>query len=267
MKNFNEDLQKLRKLRKSLVGKEKKLISKRDCEIDTERTNILKKYEPQLEKISSNISDNQNEIKELEAKIASYSVFDVSLITEILKDIIKVYTGENFYYKEVDYCPNPKRQIICERVKVLVSLKGLKYIGHRAYESRLHSLAKNGDGIILNWKVTKANAEYINFYAINENGQLEPNIKLNMFPYVKSFIDFVISYSIENNLNKELTEEELEKLKSTFIFNNEESIKSYHQEIESKEEQESKKEISERSEYRAKQLLKALKKIDNGGNL
>ena len=53
-------------------------------------------------------------------------------------------------------------------------------------------------------------------------------VNFGKFSYVKDFIDYVISYRMKNNL-KEITKEQLDKIKVNFLVFNEEEIDSRYQ--------------------------------------
>lgn len=261
MKNFNEELVELKKLRKELINNENTLNEKKLNEVKDAVNLIQEKYDPKIKKINLDISQTEDNIKKLNENIVKYSTFDTRDMVEIMTDIIRIYEGEQFILDEVYYHPNPKRIIIAEKALLLANKAKQKFLRNKdCYKERIYSIQKHGDGIVLNWKVESENRNYIKFYDFNHVDELMTNIKLNKFPYLKQFIDFVILHRMSNNIKKDLPIGKLEKLKYEFIKDNIENIRKYHEMVKFNEENEMKKEINKNAEYRNKQLRKALKK-------
>lgn len=264
MEEFNQTLAELTNKRKKLINNEKTIRAKKDNEI-VESTKIIEnKYKQELEKISCDIEEIESDIQELAAKIIFYSYFNYRSIVKIMRDIIRIYEGESFIYREIDYCPNPKRRIITEKARILIVEKKESFIKRYCDKSKLYSILKNGDGIILDWDVQR-DTSYINFYDATADGELKSNVKLSKFPYLKQFINFAISFCIENNLKRDLPLYELEKLKQEFIRNNVIKIKEYHEMVKFNEGIKLQNQVEKNAEYRNKQLIKALNKKPKEG--
>lgn len=257
MESFNEKLAELKRLRKKLINKENDLEDNMKKEKSYANKAIEDKYIPEIENIFLKIEQSEEEINEFNEEIVRCSTFDIWDIVQIMKEIIKIYEGETYIYKQITYTRDSKRNISSSFAKVLFSDKRKKLITHHIDISKLYSIQKNGDGIILDWNDDIFEKKYINFYSITDDGKLKSNIKLSKFPYLKQFIDFVISYEVNNNYEK-LNFTELQNLKYEFIVNNVEEIEKYHETITFNEQINAQKEIDKKVKYRNKQLIKAI---------
>lgn len=261
MEHFNDKILELRKLKKQLIHHETSLNEKKLEEIKNAVNLIQEKYDSKIEAVNLDISKTEEEEIKYNKVVETASIFNRNAIVKVMRDIIRIYEGYNFIYKQINYCPDSKRRIKQERAKVLISSKKNNFIKDDVDISKLYALQKSGDGIILEWNDEFFNKPYIKFYGLTEDNELKINVKLNKFPYLKQYIDFVILYCIKNDCyTKYLSEEKLEKLKIQFINDNVENIQKYHEIVKENEEFEMKKEIENNAKYRAKQLRKALNK-------
>ncbi len=249
MKNFNEKLVELRKLRRELISKENNINEQKE-----------------IKKVELDIIRADEDIYKFNKKIIECSTFYVRDIVEVITNIIRIYEGKQFVLDEFHYHPNPERLIITEKALVLLSKEKQKFLRTGTHHiGKVHAIQKHGDGIVLNWDINKGNKNYIKFYDFNHVNELMSNIKLNRFPYLKDFIDFVILYKINNKIEDDLSFKKLLDLKQQFIFANVEKIEKYHEIVKFNEENKMKKEIDKNAENRNKQLKKALRK-EIGGN-
>ena len=83
-------------------------------------------------------------------------------------------------------------------------------------ERYINSLVKHGHALVLAGAPTFNSHLDIYFYAADESHTINQNIGFWVFPYVKEFMDGIISYKIENN-REYISTEELEKFKIAFI--------------------------------------------------
>jgi len=251
MKNYNEEITILKNSRKQIIEKI----------IMFEKNNNLgfsKDYVEGIRNLSFELMKVDRILNEKQKEIIYNSYFDYKIISKIMSDIIRIYEGKNFVYKEIPYHPESKRRIIFKDARVLIFDEKLKYLSKNCDIAKIYSVIKNGDGIVLDWDFYyDYENSYVKFYKLNDKGELKSNIKLNKFPYLKRFIDYVINYSMSN---KNITEEKLEQLKNHFIEDNEEDIREYHEVVKINEENEMKEKIDKNIKYRDKQLKKALKK-------
>lgn len=263
MTNLEERITELRNIRRNLIGTEQSLQDNMKNEKQEADKEIADKYLPLIKNTAKRILKSEEDMDKFYEKLVNYSTFEYRSFIEIMKEIIKVYEGENFIYKEIRYFPQPiRKSTYHKRSKVLFLDKRKTLINQDIDISKLYAVQKHGDGIVLEWDDTFMGLDYISFYKINDNGELKTNIKLNRFPYLKQFIDFIISYHLENEnyVGPKLKVEEIEKLKNQFIFDNLDNIKKYHEMVKFNEQRKMEKEIEKNAEYRNKQLLKSLSK-------
>lgn len=226
----------------------------------------MKDFEEKILELKKLRKEINNNIHNFNEKIVNCSTFYTYHIVEILTDIIRVYEGKQFKLGEYCYHPNPKRLIMTETAMLLLNYKRQSFLEQgTCHKGKVYALQKHGDGIVLNWNIKGSNKKLVKFYDINHVNELVTNIKLNKFPYIKEFIDFVISYRISHNLEEDISIGRLTKLKEEFIICNSENIKEYHKVVKTKEEERMQKEINKNNEYRNKRLQKILRK-PIGGN-
>ncbi len=262
MISFEEKIAELRNLRKQLIIKERNLEDSMKKEKDEALKTIGDKYLPEIKKTSHNILKSEENIVKFNENVVKVSTFDCKFITKIMRELIRIYEGENFIYKNIRYCPNSKQRIKQNRAQILISDKRKDFISDGVDISRLYSLQKNGDGIILDWNERLLSSDTISFYQLTDDDELKTNIKLNRFPYLKQFIDFIISYCLvnENYMELNLTEEQIENLKKQFLLDNLDNIKKYQEMVKFNEQLKVQEEVEKNAEYRNKQLTKALNK-------
>lgn len=262
MKNYEEKLKKLRNLKKVLLYESIKCEEEKIEKINYEIKKIEDDYNKKQKNLSKKIENKLKTIEEYQNKIVFSSTFDFYDIINIIRSIIRIYEGENFNYCIVHYYPNSKRKIIQYTADVLVTETKENFIDKPCDKSKLYSISKKGHGIILDWDAIFGTRKHLSFYTLDKNGQLMPKIKLTKFPYLKDFIDYVISYCIENSISHILSLSELEKLKKEFIYSNKQNIKLYHENLSRKQETEYKEKLEKNIQYRNKQLLKVLNRRD-----
>jgi len=262
MKHFKDKILELKKIKKELINEEISLNDKKMEEVKSTINLINKKYDPKIRAVNLDISKIEKEQNDYNVIVQIASMFMINSTVKIMRDLIRIYEGKNFVYEKIRYCPDSKRIIIQEDAKVLVYDKRMKFIKDGIDISKLYALQKSGDGIVLDWREESIYKKFICFYSFSDN-ELKINVKLNRFPYLKQFIDYVISYCIENNCYRGcLTEEQLEDLKIKLIKDNVEYIQKYHEKVRNDEQEEFNKQLNKNIEYRAKQLRKALNRRD-----
>ncbi len=103
--------------------------------------------------------------------------------------------------------------------------------------------------------------EILKFYKF-ETGTINQNIRLRGYEYLKEFIDMVINYRLEKNID-EITEDELENLKNQFILSNIEQIENNLYINAEMDMINNKKEIEDNLEHNKKILKRRINKIEN----
>ena len=131
MESFNEKLAELKRLRKELINKENNLQDNMKKEKNDANKAIEDKYIPEIEKTFSKIQESEEKIDEFNEEIVRCSTFDLWDIVSIMKEIIKIYEGENYIYNRITYTRDSKRNISSSFAKVLFSdnAQGYLYYG------------------------------------------------------------------------------------------------------------------------------------------
>ena len=209
------------------------------------------------QKKDQNYTNVKNKIISLENKIMIASNFDIESISKVLIDLINIYDGKRFVLSNIFYIDDELNCYIDGEVKALINVDKVENMSRL---SHLNILQKEGNLIALDWHKSSKN---ISFYCRNicKNHDLINNIKLNKFPYLKNFIDFVISYKIENN-KIDLTKEELEDLKNKFVYDNVDEIQQYHDIVYFEAEKKYEKELENNAKHRDKILERTLRKYN-----
>lgn len=189
-----------------LKNKKKDYLLNNSGELNTEKDNNL----------TCKKLDNYNkEIDQYCELVETYSHFDEEIISEILNKLINVYEGKTYSYQEAYYCQTKRNDI--KRIKLIVEENVKSNFYSDVKVDNLDLILNNREALILLGDANKSSSK-IEFYKANKDKHtLETCINLEKFPYVKSFIDSVISYKIKKGLT-DISLEELETLKGNFVM-------------------------------------------------
>lgn len=186
--------------------------------IEREKERQLEEFKKELDlKYQDKIKFNQEKIDEISKEelkyckiVEYYSLFNAENISDILINLINVFSGKEFICTTIPVYKDSKLQI-SKPVKILINKE---YVKHYFLVKNIVDLINQGKAIILD---ENQNISGILFYRYNqEKNTINPNINLEKFPYLKEFIDSVISYRIERNVIK-ISSDMLETLKLKFI--------------------------------------------------
>ena len=238
--NYNERLNELRE-------KRRELINKKHISVIFKESNDAKKFDSEIRKIDDYLFYFKD-------KIIDASTLNIKTISKVFTDLIRIYDGKNFVLRKINYVDDTKKIIFSQgTVNLLIN----KYkISDDARLSHINILQKEGNTIPLCW-----NNETNKFKLYNKKGMnndLASTVKLNKFPYLKEFADFVISYKLKTgivNLNKV----ELKKLKKKFVYYHKDEIENYHEIKKQEEKIENDKQLEEHYERMGKLLVRTLK--------
>lgn len=261
--SFNEELKKLVEERKNIVGGLNSIKDRENYELQLAQQQIKEKYENLKSNIDRDFHEVTGALGFLKQNIAKFSIFEKNFIVDGLIDIIKVYEGENFVYREIVYSLDTKRPIKTERAKLLISADKCTRLNNTNTQYNLitiNVLLKQGNVVVLSYKDNMENN--IKFYDINDSEDIKSNSKFGRLQYLKQFIDFLISYKLENGLKEEITPQEMENLKYKFLYEHLEEIERYHDIIRFEEQVSEKQKIDERAIHRDKILQRKLKKYN-----
>ena len=203
-------------------------------ECDRKKEKIVEKYNNLKDPIKDKIKESEKKVKEYINQLQLFSTFDSKTIGNILQELISLFELEEYCYQETTfktikhYDPffNREAEEIDTNIKMIVKKDSQK----NKYEcyNDLDYLVNNDQAIILNKKENKVTPK-ITFYSSNKiNTNIEDNVQYGKFNYVKIFMDMVINFRANNNLN-EINERELKTLLSDFLIKNKDLIQNNHQ--------------------------------------
>ena len=180
-------------------------------ELKSTKKLIESSYNAKINKTDERIENQKEKLENLKNQIVDASVFD-PIIGDMLIYLIRIYEGENFHHRALVYNEYDKSKESFARVLINNKVK----INRENNISKLNILVKEGNLIVLNWDMISD--DNVLFYYLNDSNDLTRKVKLNKFPYLKEFIDSVISYKIAKNIRTEMSKGELENIKNEFIY-------------------------------------------------
>ena len=241
--NFNDELQKLRKVKKY-------------CFLEADRS-IYKRYQE--------LNKQNRIIDEYCRFIESHSYFDVKNIGNAIASLIRTFEGANYIYQEAEYHTTEVGTLafdkhetkVTKHIKIVVSEDSRHNWYSDDRSENLNSIVRNGLAIILTCDTTEIEMP---FYRTNTNNHtLEQCVKFGRFSYVKDFIDELISYKIEHNL-KNIPADEIERLKIDFISSRVEQIEENYRLVTQHQEEQMKQKLDADNEHRQLLLKRILDK-------
>lgn len=215
------------------VGKSTKQISELDEKIkflEEEKNHkinlMIKEYELQIKEIEDQKHENESALVEKKQVISDNSNFECDLIGNVLSKLISIiekkpyrYYNAKYYIKGTEY--NPMYSGSYELNTVYLINKEEKvcesYDDNRQDRIKLTPFYEKDDDIILLFR-TRDKRYYhdeekneVKFYDADQT-----KVDVKKFSYVIDFINNVIEYKINNNVNN-ITSEELERLLGEFV--------------------------------------------------
>lgn len=215
--NFNEKIYELNKMLDIYV--------KLNSDIEQEKQKQVNEFRKKLDNESKDkVEFNQTKINEILKekfnyckKLEYYSFFNSNDISKILINLINVFYEKEFICITIPVYKDSKFQV-SKPVKILINRK---YKKDYFLVNTLIDLVNNGKIVVLD----ENSINGILFYKYNtDKNDIKPNVNLEKFPYLKEFIDYVISYKIDRQIDK-ISYDTLELLKFKFISNKTSEIK------------------------------------------
>lgn len=201
--------------------------------------------------------------------IASYSRFDAKIIGNVLAELISVFEGRTYVYQEANYNIKQAQRLAfdCEEtneqnfIKLIVAeeYKANSYSDDNNDHNNPNLLVQNGMALILaneshSWKTN------ITFYYANTfKPNLETKVKFEKFSYVKEFIDSLISFKVENEMQR-IPKSTLIQLEREFISSRLEQIEAHYSLLQKQQEEQMKRQLEMNRENRQILLKKVLEK-------
>lgn len=233
--NYNDKLTELREKKNKLLLKRQSINDWLKFYKENRDYNYVERYKNRKQINGITLDNCYKVIDDLCKTVEKYSFFDVDRIGKILSQLITIFEGEKFIYQSTNLYPNIKRDQVdsCINGKY-TNVIVLNSLSKPYYNERyLNSLVKNGNAIVLFKGEHPRFKKYdIKFYQANldTTHRINQCIGFGKLAYVKDFIDYVINFKIENNI-EDISFEQLDKLKDTFICMYLEQIKKWHEEL------------------------------------
>lgn len=262
MIGYRNELESLLKERKALEKRINDNKIRKENELSESQRLIEEKYNNIIQQYDRSLCEIKGSIDFLKKKITECSTFSglvvLTLINAII-DIIEIYEGKNYIQQTLIYSLDSKRPIKTQRANVIISKE--RKLDKNKCENQLPKInirIKEGNALVLNWNDDFFDCRYIKFYDLKDNN-IKHNVSFGKFNYIKKFVDYVISYRLENGF-KEINEAEIEKLEKMFLYENIYEIQEYHEYLAQKEKEITLEQVQERANHREKILLRRINK-------
>ncbi len=266
--NFNEELQKLREAKKQCLSEIQGVEDEKNAkleQIEQARKKALSTYYELRQAKYQDLATHNNRTDAYCKLIESYSYFDAREIGTAIASLIRTFEGMNYIYQEADYYTAEVIPLAFDKLEDKVTRRPRIIIAEDSKRNwytdnkgeSLNSFVKNGKAIILS---PASFATRIPFYRANTaTHTLEQCVKLGRFSYVQNFIDELISYKMEHNL-KDISSDELERLKIDFISSRVEQIEENHRLVAEQQEEQMRQKLEADRENRQLQLKRIIDK-------
>lgn len=256
--DYNSKLKSLRTIKNQTVKKLQELEKKEELEEDKQLKE--EKYSRELYK---QIVDLYNYTKLIEKN----GTMD-SKIFHVITELIAIFEGENYVCQRLNYHKEKTSKTAYRETIMILSKNLYDNIKSTSYPKRIteryfHHLLKNGLAIKIvdEWSAFFLPNEF-SFYETGKIGTINPQISFKGFPYIKEFIDYIINYRIDNNIEK-LSEEEMHILKDKFILLNIDNIQNNYQLTTEQKIKEATEYINLEHIHKQKVLKRIVKKIED----
>lgn len=260
--DYNSRLKSLRTDRNYAIDEIKELDKREVEELKETRRLIEEKYSNLKQKPFSDLDRKTTELYNYCKLIEKYSTMD-SKIFHIITELISIFEGENYVLERINYHKDKSTPSAVWETFLIIPKSIFKNIKNPNYvrEQYFNHLLKNGLAIkiVEEWSSFYL-PDYFSFYKVDSTGRLEQQINFKGFPYLKQFIDYIINYRIENNI-EELSEEEMQTLKDKFILLNFDNIQNNYQLKKEQRIKETIENINFECEHNQKILRRIVKKI------
>lgn len=262
--DYNTILKQMRNEKNITVDEIKMLDESESKELKETKKTIEEKYSGLKEKSFGDLGKKTTDIYNYCKLIEKYSTMD-SDIFYVITELISLFEGEPYVLERIDYHKDKSTPSEVWDTFMIMSqntfnnIKNPKYVRERYF----NHLLKNGLAITIieEWGGYFL-PDYFTFYKADSMGRLNQNISFKGFPYIKEFIDYIINYRIENNI-EELLEEDMQKLKDEFILLNVNKIQNNYQIKQQRLIQQNTENITSEFLHKQKILKRIVRKIED----
>lgn len=215
----NKKLKDIEKGMKRLKQLKRDITRNVDRKVTSTVKSVRKEYLKGLDKINGATLEYVEPVEDRNSKIVSYSSFDLDMLGKYIAQIMSLYEGKDYCYHKA---PTVVPDVEGEGIVYMVVDEEYKFHFYQYSDSKyiLNTMEKiQENGIVFSTYLNE-----IDFYRINEDAKLVSTVNFDKFPYVQKFIDFIIEYRIDNELEDDLTDEKFEYLTYDFVFDAVEEI-------------------------------------------
>lgn len=255
--DINYEIQKLRNEKRQMLVQKEILRVLQIQELEAAKAKINEKYNFLLGNSNNDLDNKINEIYNQCKLIEKYSTFNVKDIGKILASLMSIYEAENYLVKTISY---KIKGALFNDIMLIINEKKFEQLTakNEIQESQINIIVKNGFALKLLEDFSENQfPKKISIYEADPMGRVNQNVNFRSFTYVKNFIEYVINYRIENNLEN-ISFEDLEMLRNQFIKCNLEQIKEYHDYLDEKKRAEFETSLQHDKKVRNRQLQRVL---------
>lgn len=238
-------------------------------EIKEAEKKIRESYQSQIDQVNKDIITSDGEYEDCKKLLKKYSTFDYKMIGSVIAELMSIVEGEEYSYQEAvheTYCREATvfgSESFPVKTRVLMSVKSnYKETHFHDYDdenNEVNRLVRDGHALVL------AEEKHFSKNTINFNGIFATHVDYDKFPYVKEFINSVVQYRYEFNLD-EISKKDLLSLMNKFILSKKELIKeNYAKRMLERQEQLRQEMIKEQLRYEAKMQQMGLDAILENG--
>lgn len=258
--SFNENLEKIKKKKTEIKARKSWLSTDRENLIDNAITEINEKFHQKEILLDTKLKECNKTIQEYYKLIEKYSNFDEQEISKIFQELITIFEGEDYIYQKNVICSS-QYSYRYNYANIIINKDDANNTLTYSKEE-LNILAKQGKAAIIKYNSSKKETSSIKFYELNKKGDLKQLFKFGKFKYLKEFINLVICYKIDNNIDN-ISIEELHKLMINFINLHLSEIEENYKKRSQDERKQMEEIIEENKKGRQKKLIKILEKQKN----
>ncbi len=266
--SFNDELQKLRKVKKQCLVEIQSVEDEKHAEleqIEETKKQVVLKYAELSKSKYQELREHNRRIDIYCRLIEFHSYFDAKEIGSAIASLMRTFEGTNYIYQEAEYHTTEVEVLAFDKQKTKVTKHPRIVIAEDSRRNwysdykgeNLNSIVRNGKAIILSDDTLEREIPF--YYANTGTHTLEQRVKFGGFSYVKDFIDKLISYKIEYSL-KNLSSDEIERLKIDFISSRVEQIEENYRLVAQQQEKQMKQKLDVDKENRQLILKRVLDK-------
>lgn len=194
-----------------VLEEKENLLRERKLAIEKAIKNVRDSYAKRLEECDKRLEKSQAKRNDYNDLILKYSTFDENLIGNAIQELIRIIEGLSYEFQVAPHKIKVLRhgiwggqgyeEELLRKVKVVINVEKKKAEYQKPWdnESEVLDLVNRGDAILLSEGF--GNDKKISFYTIDK-GNLACSVNYGRFDYIKDFIDYVIEYRFQNEIEQ-----------------------------------------------------------------